>query len=192
MLIVSTDKVLSEALKVMLLENGFGDICICDELPENHGFALVDLDSVKEQVHSENTLTLSADRKKGADILRPFLESELVKAVNMLCQGKREELRAIGDAAHLTDKGFVYKGRRIELTEAEMKVFALLYRREGKCVSYDEIRSVISDRDGAESAMTVYITRLRKKLDYAFGERLIYNLRGRGYTLTLDKKGDRF
>ena len=188
MIIVSTDKVLVEALSVMLAENGFKDIRICAALPEGYRYAVVDLGSVATDFRSENTLTVSADRKKGADILRPFSESEFSTALLLLANGKKEEI----DQSHrhsrfvMGESGFTYKGKSVELSPNEMKVLALLYSREGECVESEEIRRALGCDEEQGSAVTVYITYLRKKLDFAFGERLIYNVRGRGYLLRLE------
>ena len=186
MIIVSTDAVLARALEVMLCEHGITDCEIRQSLPDLYDFAVVDLDSADCATKSQNMLTISADRKKGADSLRPFSESVFVRAVADLLDDRNTQT----DSAHspmltLTEKGFSYKGRQITLTPHEKRIFSLLYHRAGRCVSADEIAKAIGRDSSDGSAVTVYISFLRKKLDMEFGERLITNVRQKGYMLRL-------
>lgn len=186
MIIVSTDTVLARALEVMLGEAGITNCRIAKALPQLYDFAVVDLDSAECDLMKKNVLTISADRKKGAGILRPFSESAFLAAVkDLIGGGLAASPEAASHSLILTENGFSYKGREVLLTPREMLVFSLLYRNAGGCVSSEQIAAALGRESTEGSEVTVYISFLRKKLDIAFGERIICNERGKGYTLRL-------
>lgn len=176
--IVSTDRLLSEALEVILGEHGIKDVEISEVLPYDADLVIADADTITLPADRKGMLTLSADKKKGADLLRPFFEEDFVTAVVSLLPSSGESK----DAPRLTEQGLVYKGQSVPLSPLEYSIFKALYSNVGRCVTTAELLNLFENKKD-EGIVPVYIRFLRKKLDFAFGERLIYTVRGRGYML---------
>lgn len=186
MYIVTTDKILADALEVMLDEFGFDDVKVRQSLAASPEPALVDIDTAAVTAGVGNhIITLSTDKNKGADILRPFSEAEL-KAVLLpyLAEGGKsaaEAVRTVG-APTLCPGGVIVSGEFVALSPAEARIMRLLIEKQGECVRSDEIARAIAD-DANDNSVRVYIRFLRRKLDFAFEQRIIYTVRGKGYML---------
>lgn len=86
------------------------------------------------------------------------------------------------DLPRLSQKGVIYQGHEIPLSPKERALYALLISRRGETVGRDEIASVLFD-DSSGNSPEVYVSYLRKKLDYALGRHLIRTVRGKGYRI---------
>lgn len=71
--------------------------------------------------------------------------------------------------------------RPVLLTPNEASVLRLLLKNAGKCVSRDEICSVLTSDRG--NMCDVYVCHLRSKLEAGERKRLIFTIRGKGYML---------
>ena len=119
-------------------------------------------------------------------LLRPFTEEEFKNAVSELLiyqkgsDRKNAELRLDVKSGRVT-----FNGKKVMLTERECMLLALLIKNKGKSVSDSEIIEKIWKNETAANSnvAAVYINYLRKKLDDAFGQRLIFRVRGEGYML---------
>lgn len=83
---------------------------------------------------------------------------------------------------------FFYGEERLELTETEFSLLALLYGRRGETVTREEILTYVWGREENENVRKtnltdVYIRYLREKIDQRFDVRLILSVRGVGYKL---------
>lgn len=176
--IVSTDRLLAEALEVILNEHGMTDIFLSEALPNEADLVIADADTVDMPADRKGILTISADKKKGAYLMRPFFEDDFAMAVSsMLPQSDLYKA-----TPRLTKQGVNYKGKNISLSPIEYKIFKILYSNMGRCVTISELLTLFENKNDS-GIVPVYIRFLRKKLDFAFGERLIYTVRGRGYML---------
>lgn len=78
-----------------------------------------------------------------------------------------------------------YGENEIELTKNEKNILSLLFRRQGKVVSRNELMEELwqSDVFVDDNTLTVNINRLRKKLAELGAENMIFTRRGQGYLL---------
>jgi two-component system copper resistance phosphate regulon response regulator CusR len=83
--------------------------------------------------------------------------------------------------ARRVDRG----GRPVQLTAKEYALLEYLLLRQGHVVGRAEIAEHVWDDsfDPMSNLIEVYIQRLRRKIDDAFGVKLIHTRRGAGYTL---------
>lgn len=84
-------------------------------------------------------------------------------------------------------KSVLVGGETVALSKTEWKMLSLLTlaARRGKAVSREELGAAIghhSEKGG--NIVDVYICRLRKKIEFPIGRRLIFTVRGEGYSLT--------
>ena len=83
----------------------------------------------------------------------------------------------------LTDgTGVMLHGRRVSLTEVEMKLFYALYSSEGM-IGREELLHRVWGDDADGGVLNVYIHYLRTKLETE-GERIIIAARGKGYGIS--------
>ena len=174
MLIVSGDKIFSAAIKEYL-EDVHIDKSILDRC------VIVDLDTSDAR---EDAITFSRDENKSPDLTRPFLMTDLAELVKnrFSIVFEKEMHKADGAEFVLTSDGVTYRGSFVPLTNRERDVLGLLLSERGSAVSRDEIFSSLWGGESSDSnVVDVYIRYLRKKLDFHFGERIIYTRRGMGY-----------
>ena len=178
MLIVSGDEMFSLALRQYLedskLDNSVLEKCI-----------IIDLDFSSENPR-ENSVTFSRDENKAPDLVRPFLMTDLLKIVKKRFSDDSYENKAPTEAENgeiiLSSDGVTYRGVFTPLTPKEHEVLSLLVSRRGCALSREEIFKLLwKDDEAGSNVVDVYIRYLRKKLDFRFGERIIYTRRGCGY-----------
>lgn len=179
MYIITEDNILADALEVMLREMGFSDIKRRSSLPAVSDLMIVDCDTVDPG--DQNVIKISSDRKKGADLLRPFSETELKRTLSPYA--RRADGRTLSGDPRVRKcaGGVMYRGEFVPLSPTEQKLADALISDYGSCVPTDRLISAIGASD--ENSLHVYIRMLRKKLDFAFGERIIYTVRGKGYAI---------
>jgi len=196
MLIISTDGILADAIEVMLKEAGMTDIKKRTNVPaSSHEPALIDIDTVSGR-HPGAVITVSADRTRGADLLRPFSEKQLAAVIYPFLNKPEGKESASADAAReeksalpeITEGGMIYRKRFIPLSPAEHRLAALLLDSPGQPVGSDRLIEAIGE-GGSGNSLRVYIRFLREKLDFAFSERLIYTVRGKGYMIAASPVG---
>ncbi|MBE6607096.1 MAG: winged helix-turn-helix transcriptional regulator [Ruminococcaceae bacterium] len=178
MLIVSGDEMFSLALR-QYLEDSKLDSSVLEKC------IIIDLDFSAENAR-ENSITFSRDESKFPDLVRPFLMTDLLDLVKERFSGDFYENASVAEAESedmiLTSDGVTYRGVFISLTPKESEVLSLLLSRRGCALSREEIFKLLWKDDTAGSnVVDVYIRYLRKKLDFRFGERIIYTRRGCGY-----------
>ena len=131
----------------------------------------------------------------GADdyLVKPFPLSEALARVRAMLRrsfGKKSPVIREGDLEVDPMRRSVSRaGRPIELTALEYRLLEYLAYRTGEVVSRTEIwEHVFEDGSGGSSnAVDVYVSYLRKKLNYEGARELIHTRRGQGYILQADK-----
>lgn len=100
----------------------------------------------------------------------------LVKTGNLPIRDKKSYLRV----DHASKKA-ILGNEGIALTDNEYKVLSRLCDKRGEVVSRREISELLGADNG--NICDVYICMLRRKIDNSLGVKLIYTVRGEGYTL---------
>ena len=168
--IICNDKIYTEMLCLELNDRGYRTS------DKNTGRADVIL-MEKEGKGEGNVITFS--RNKGADLTRPFDIEELVSLIGSksTTEPKGGELYVSSGVSYA-----VYRGSEVALTELEHKILHYLYTHPDVYVTVDELANAFFG-NGDKNSVRVYISYLRNKLDEAFGVKLIYTARGKGYML---------
>ena len=141
-------------------------------------------DGLKDRV---NGLDAGADDYLG----KPFELIELEARVRALLRRNRaadaEQMKFGSISFDTTERQMFVKGKPLLLTAREIAVLEALLAKAGRIVSKENIFSSIYDleSDASTSAIEVYVSRVRKKLDAAGAGVGIRVLRGLGYRLEL-------
>jgi two-component system OmpR family response regulator len=141
-------------------------------------------DGLKDRV---NGLDAGADDYLG----KPFELMELEARVRALLRrtraGDPEAMKFGSISFDNTERQMFVKGKPLLLTAREIAVLEALLAKAGRIVSKENIFSSIYDMesDASTSAIEVYVSRVRKKLDAAGAGVGIRVLRGLGYRLEL-------
>lgn len=169
------------------------DLIILDiSLPDGNGFELykiiggvsavpvIFLTALDDEDSIVNGFELGADDY----ITKPFSTRELLARMKRITSKKGgSNIITTNDITTDLDKKSVTKnGQQIELTALEYKIFSLLVQNAGKIVTRELILEKIWDLAGNyvnDNTLTVYIKRIRKKLDTD----IIKTVKGLGYRL---------
>lgn len=165
-LLIEDNRAISKGLVYTLEQNGF-EVALCE--------------------NAESTLnSLGGDFDLGAEdyITKPFSSRELLARIKRITK-KLDKTMAMnfGDISIDFDKKQVCKnGNPVVLTALEYRLFAMLAKNSGKVLTREQILERIWDLSGnyvEDNTLTVYIKRLRKKLD----TNMIKTVKGLGYRL---------
>lgn len=122
----------------------------------------------------------------GADdyITKPFSMRELMARIKRITRSNdKSDIVTVGDIqTNLSTKEVLKNGERVEFTALEYRIFSMLVQNYGKTVTRELILERIWDLAGNfvnDNTLTVYIKRIRKKLDTD----LIKTVKGLGYRL---------
>lgn len=170
------------------------DIAVLDiTLPDGNGFDLykkirrfsdlpiIFLTAVDDEDSIVNGLELGADDY----ITKPFSTRELLARIKRVTnKNSRRNTVTVCGVTLDTEKSAVFEnGRQIELTALEYKLLSLLMQNVGRVVTRELIFEKIWDISGNfvnDNTLTVYIKRIRKKLDAD----IIKTVKGMGYKVT--------
>jgi DNA-binding response OmpR family regulator len=176
------------------------DLIVLDlNLPALDGLSV--LARLREAQSPARVLVLTArgevgDRVKGlhagADdyLAKPFSMDELIARIEAL--GRRGGSTAPADLLKVADlqmdvrhRRVIRAGKAIALSPREFDVLQVLMQEPGRPFSRTELCERVWQRDHEYDTRTVeiFITRLRKKIDTAFGSSLIHTMRGVGYAI---------
>jgi two-component system copper resistance phosphate regulon response regulator CusR len=167
-------------------------------LPKTDGLTV--LRQFRQQGGTSHVLLLTArdaiaDRVRGLDsgaddyLCKPFAFDELLARIRSLCrrQDRRgSTLISYADVSvDLTCQRTERNGKRIELTAKEQSLLIYFLRNPGKLLTRASIYEHVWNEqyDGLSNTLEVHIMDLRRKLE-AYGRRLIFTLRGRGYLMS--------
>lgn len=167
------------------------DIAVLDiTLPDGNGFDLfgkirkysdlpvIFLTAVDDEDSVVNGLELGADDY----ITKPFSTRELIARIKRVAnKNSKKNIITVSGVTLDLDKSAVFEnGKQLELTALEYKLLSLLMQNVGKVVTRELIFEKIWDVSGNfvnDNTLTVYIKRIRKKLDAD----IIKTVKGMGY-----------
>lgn len=159
-------------------------------LPDGNGFDLfkkirrysdlpvIFLTTVDDEDSVVNGLELGADDY----ITKPFSTRELIARIKRVAnKNSKKNIITVSGVTLDLDKSAVFEnGKQLELTALEYKLLSLLMQNVGKVVTRELIFEKIWDVSGNfvnDNTLTVYIKRIRKKLDAD----IIKTVKGLGY-----------
>lgn len=159
-------------------------------LPDGNGFDLfkkirrysdlpvIFLTAVDDEDSIVNGLELGADDY----ITKPFSTRELIARIKRVAnKNSKKNIITVSGITLDLDKSAVFEnGKQLELTALEYKLLSLLMQNVGKVVTRELIFEKIWDVSGNfvnDNTLTVYIKRIRKKLDAD----IIKTVKGMGY-----------
>ena len=167
------------------------DVAVLDiMLPDGNGFDLfkkirrysdlpvIFLTAVDDEDSVVNGLELGADDY----ITKPFSTRELIARIKRVANknSKKNIITVSGVTLDLDKSAGGENGKQLELTALEYKLLSLLMQNVGKVVTRELIFEKIWDVSGNfvnDNTLTVYIKRIRKKLDAD----IIKTVKGMGY-----------
>ena len=167
------------------------DVAVLDiMLPDGNGFDLfkkirrysdlpvIFLTAVDDEDSVVNGLELGADDY----ITKPFSTRELIALIKRVAnKNSKKNIITVSGVTLDLDKSAVFEnGKQLELTALEYKLLSLLMQNAGKVVTRELIFEKIWDVSGNfvnDNTLTVYIKRIRKKLDAD----IIKTVKGMGY-----------
>ena len=167
------------------------DVAVLDiMLPDGNGFDLfkkirrysdlpvIFLTAVDDEDSVVNGLELGADDY----ITKPFSTRELIARIKRVAnKNSKKNIITVSGVTLDLDKSAVFEnGKQLELTALEYKLLPLLMQNAGKVVTRELIFEKIWDVSGNfvnDNTLTVYIKRIRKKLDAD----IIKTVKGMGY-----------
>lgn len=167
------------------------DVAVLDiMLPDGNGFDLfkkirrysdlpvIFLTAVDDEDSVVNGLKLGADDY----ITKPFSTRELIARIKRVAnKNSKKNIITVSGVTLDLDKSAVFEnGKQLELTALEYKLLSLLMQNAGKVVTRELIFEKIWDVSGNfvnDNTLTVYIKRIRKKLDAD----IIKTVKGMGY-----------
>ncbi|WP_370768098.1 response regulator transcription factor [Ruminococcus sp.] len=166
-------------------------------LPDGNGFDLfkkirrysdlpvIFLTAVDDEDSVVNGLELGADDY----ITKPFSTRELIARIKRVAnKNSKKNIITVSGVTLDLDKSAVFEnGKKLELTALEYKLLSLLMQNAGKVVTRELIFEKIWDVSGNfvnDNTLTVYIKRIRKKLDAD----IIKTVKGMGYQVAEDSE----
>lgn len=183
----------------MALENIY-DIIILDVLmPKKNGFEV--LESIRKQGLSVPILMLTAltqekDKIKGLDmgaddyLAKPFSIPELLARIRALTRRKGEiiennELEFMGVRLHLVNHSLRYGEKTINLSVKEFKIMKYFFTNPRMVAEREKIIANVwgLEPDFESNNLEVYMSFLRRKLNFLDTPFLINSIRGIGYQL---------
>ena len=174
------------------------DVAVLDiMLPDGNGFDLfkkirrysdlpvIFLTAVDDEDSVVNGLELGADDY----ITKPFSTRELIARIKRVAnKNSKKNIITVSGVTLDLDKSAVFEnGKQLELTALEYKLLSLLMQNAGKVVTRELIFKKIWDVSGNfvnDNTLTVYIKRIRKKLDAD----IIKTVKGMGYQVAEDSE----
>lgn len=174
------------------------DVAVLDiMLPDGNGFDLfkkirrysdlpvIFLTAVDDEDSVVNGLELGADDY----ITKPFSTRELIARIKRVAnKNSKKNIITVSGVTLDLDKSAVFEnGKQLELTALEYKLLSLLMQNAGKVVTRELIFEKIWDVSGNfvnDNTLTVYIKRVRKKLDAD----IIKTVKGLGYQIAEDSE----
>ncbi|MCD8500478.1 MAG: response regulator transcription factor [Bacillaceae bacterium] len=175
------------------------DLCIFDlSLPDGTGYDLCKLVKQKSDIpviflsaiDDEVNVVMGLDLGADDYITKPFRIRELLSRIKSVLrrynkQSPRNSLIEIGDIQIHSLEGKVYKnGKEIVLTALEYRLLLIFANHIGQVLTRNQLLERIWDVSGEfvnDNTLTVYIKRLREKLEDDPQNPIIKTVRGLGY-----------
>lgn len=174
------------------------DLILLDvTLPDGNGFELCKYIKQKLDVpvifltaqDEETSVVIGLDMGADDYIVKPFRTRELISRINSVLRryDKNIEKASIVQYKNIkidTNMAKVYKdNEEIIFTSLEYKILLMLFTNQNKLITREELLDTIWDIAGNfvnDNTLTVYIKRIREKLD---DESIIKTVRGLGYRI---------
>ena len=183
----SKEKLDNKSIDIVLLDvslpdgNGFE---ICKEIKEKNDIPVIFLTAQDEETSVVLGLDLGADDY----IVKPFRTRELISRIKSVLRryGKKEENNIIQYKNIKIDtiSAKVYKNNKeIIFTSLEYRILIMLFTNQNKLITREQLLEKIWDIAGNfvnDNTLTVYIKRIRKKLE---DDSIIKTIRGLGYRI---------
>jgi len=174
-------------LDVMLPDgNGF---TICEAIRKHSDVPILFLTACDDEVSTVRALELGADDY----IAKPFRIRELLARMKAVLRRTSRENKIENSVVNVgknkvnLQTGKVYRGNEeIVLTAMEYKLLLVFVNHRGQVLSRTQILSKLWDEAGDfvnDNTLSVYIKRLRRKLDDTGENQLIQTVRGMGYRM---------
>ncbi len=163
---------------------GMDGLEVCEAIRERQDIPIIISSARSDVTDKVNALELGAD-----DYLpKPYDPRELearISSVLRRYEAKNEAKNAREHSDFKLDEGamqITYKGRPLDLTNAEYGILAFMIKKEGMVVSREDIIHNVSaiNEDSSNKSIDVMIGRIRNKLG---DKSLIESVRGIGYKL---------
>lgn len=170
----------------IMLPDGTG-YDVCTEIRAQGDIPVIFLTACDDEVH-----TVLALEQGGDDyITKPFRMRELMARIKAVMRrtGHHEENDSVrvGENEVNLRTGKVWRGKQeVLLTAMEYKLLLIFLNHRGQILSRGQLLHHIWDVAGdyvTDNTLTVYVKRLRAKLEPDGGEAVIETLRGRGYRM---------
>ncbi len=171
----------------IMLPDGTG-YDICHEIRKSSETPIIFLTACDDEVHTVLALEQGADDY----IAKPFRMRELIARIKAILRrtGQKEEtadIVKIGANEVNIRTGKIYRSKsEVILTAMEYKLLLIFINNRGAVLSRQQLLHNIWDVAGDfvnDNTLTVYVKRLREKLEDENGEELIQTVRGLGYRL---------
>lgn len=157
----------------------------CREIRNVSKVPIIFISSASESMNIVMAMNMGGDDF----IAKPFDLDVLIAKIQALMRrtydfaGHTNFLECQGAMLNTADATLTYKGEKLELTKNEYRVLQLLMENKGRTVSRDAIMMRLWENDSFvdENALTVSITRLRRKIESAGLIQFISTKKGLGY-----------
>lgn len=192
----------TSAQKVILNELNQFSLCLFDiTLPDGNGYDLCKLVKERQDIpvifltvmDDEVNVVMGLDLGADDYITKPFRIRELLSRIKSVLrryhrQAEQQPMITIGDIHIHALQGKVYKkGKEVTLTALEYRLLLMFAHHIGQVLSRDQLLDHIWDIAGdfvSDNTLTVYIKRLREKLEDDPGKPvIIQTIRGLGYKM---------
>ena len=167
-LLIGTDRYLWQSLKLML---GGEDVELADTYIDGYDRIIYDLDSASSAIPRA---AITVSRRLLADLNAPFSYEELITLIHARGECRLKVKESEGAA--------ILDGKKIQLTELEMKLLLALIKKGGFVGRGELLTSVFGEGKSA-GLLTLYIHYLREKLEGG-GEKIILSSRSEGYGIS--------
>ena len=185
---VGLEKALNEDYDLIILDlmlpevDGFD---ICRQVRQEKNIPIIMVSAKKDDIDKIRGLGLGADDY----ITKPFSTRELIARIKRVAnKNSKKNIITVSGVTLDLDKSAVFEnGKQLELTALEYKLLSLLMQNVGKVVTRELIFEKIWDVSGNfvnDNTLTVYIKRIRKKLDAD----IIKTVKGLGYQVAEDSE----
>ena len=187
------------------LTNAF-DLIILDVLmPKRNGFEVLKVireNKITTPVIMLTALSSESDKVKGLDLgaddylAKPFSFKELMARVRALLRRGQSTL-AIGNRLtygnvelDITNSAIRANGKEVQLFVKELGILKFFFERIGFVSGKEEIINRVwgLDSDFTSNNLEVYVSFIRKKLNYVGADFTIDSVRGIGYKITLNNE----
>jgi hypothetical protein len=187
------DKIFARMLEITLAESRFETEVFDKEsatAPEDCDVIITDAESLDKLKDFSNVICIYRDEKpKQAKraYRRPVNVEEIILEIHKILQESSLGTDECTLSVDVKRKKVSCGSTAAVLSEKEFSLFLLLFENRGRVVTVEEISEKVWKNETAENSniAAVYINYLRKKLDEKIGKKLLYSVRGKGYTMKI-------